>query len=161
MALIVIQGYYGYGNLGDDLMLYLLLEQLQQSHPDTQFRILLHPDADPSLVETPPGVNAETRVVYSWGERLQTLTGAAMLLFGGGTCLHRLGFCGLYNNLAANLLRVPVIWLGVGADEVGQGKTRWKAKLSLATCSEATWRDAPSQALAAKLSPRFQHSMVS
>lgn len=157
---LAVQGYYGYGNLGDDLMLYLLLEQVRRRGWVESVRVLYKPDADPGRIAVPHGLPVELTPVGSWRERFAALRGAEVVVFGGGTCLHRFGFCGLYTNLLAKLLRKKVVWLGVGADEVGGGMTRFKARLAVASCDAITVRDEPSAEIVRKLRPHVRRLEV-
>lgn len=156
-----LTGYYGFGNLGDDLMLAVLARGLARLDADARVAVLCPPGSRPERV---PGeaVMGPRRVIASDGlkARLAALRGVDALVFGGGTCLHRFGFCDLHGSLAARALGRPVRWVGVGAEDPGGGVRRWKARLALALCGGAGFRDAGSLERVRGVAPGFERGRV-
>lgn len=82
MARILISGYYGFDNLGDELLLTALLRQLRKVAPDSQMTVL---SAQPRVTEARHQVEAVHR--ESFREVLGALARCDLLLSGGGSLL--------------------------------------------------------------------------
>lgn len=82
MANILISGYYGFGNLGDELLLTALLRALRQTAPESRITVL---SAAPRATEAWHQVEAAPRD-RPWAV-LQALRRCDLLLSGGGSLL--------------------------------------------------------------------------
>ena len=141
-----IQGYYGVGNLGDDLMLYLLQEQIMAFDEHASFTVIHSFRGEPARIISPPGANT-TAIPNSAARRVwQELKRSDVVLFGGGTCFHNHGTCGVRVNVAARALGKPVYWVGIGADRIDDRRARLIARVSLRSCTAITVRDPESAA---------------
>src|SRR5581483_10345032 len=113
---IVISGYYGFGNLGDELILSALLRELKKLSPGSDVVVLSH---DPERTQREHKVRAVSR--WNLFAVARALVGADLLISGGGgllqdksgiqTPLYYLGVI-----LIAKLLGKPVVawWQGMG-----------------------------------------------
>jgi polysaccharide pyruvyl transferase WcaK-like protein len=141
-----IQGYYGVGNLGDDLMLYLLQEQIMALDERASFTVIHSFRGQPDRIVSPPGANT-TAVANSAARRVwHELKRSDVVLFGGGTCFHDHGTCGVRVNVIARALGKPVYWVGIGADRINDRRARLIARVSLRACTAVTVRDRESAA---------------
>lgn len=149
-----LTGWFGYGNLGDELMLRVFVEGLKRF--DAEAEVMLMVWRDPPTLWLPP----ETSVrIVSARDRLSVARGLAWadnFLWVGGTCLHRYGFATYDYGLFARLVGTRLYWIGIGADEVGSGLPRAKAQLALATVNGVTFRDSGSQKFAREVWPRVR-----
>lgn len=82
MARVLISGYYGFGNLGDELLLTALLRELRQLAPDSQAAVL---SADPRATEARHQVEAVARDRPD--QVLRAVGRCDLLLSGGGSLL--------------------------------------------------------------------------
>lgn len=154
---ILLSGYYGCGNLGDDLLLTVSVEELRAILPGAQFFLRDHGGALPNLGPDviPTGVDAilddEKRgrlhrlANFTW--RIGgLLRHCRWLIFGGGTVFHDSGgtaslalqwlICHL-----ARLLRVRVAALGVGIGDLQTATGRWLLRGIIARCDLFLVRD--------------------
>jgi polysaccharide pyruvyl transferase CsaB len=145
-AHVVLSGYYGFNNLGDDLILQVLVQTLQ-AHGCTVTVL----SQDPALSEAQwPGVQAISRThlpgilkalrhadafVSGGGGLFQDITGPASPLYYGGLI-----------HLAA-LHRVPVIFWGQGVGPLSHPLARWLTATALKRCAAVTVRDEASARL--------------
>jgi polysaccharide pyruvyl transferase WcaK-like protein len=142
------QGYYGLGNLGDEVMLYGLLHALSEVIPGLEVRVLMAPGGSADELLLPPGIDVEPVTIHGIRDVLAALRGAEALVWGGGTCLHGRGACGLKRNLLARLLGKRVVWVGVGVEEVERWGAMLRGRLSLAAAHGVAFRDSVSSSLA-------------
>lgn len=119
---VVVSGYYGFDNLGDEAVLYSLLAALREYCPGVRPVVLSHaPERTAALY----GVRAVNR--WRPGEIYRTVAGADLLISGGGSLLqdvtglksllYYLGVIGL-----ARFLRRPVVFYAQG---IGPVRSRW------------------------------------
>jgi polysaccharide pyruvyl transferase WcaK-like protein len=136
-----IQGYYGVGNLGDDLMLYLLQEQIMTFDPEATFSVIHSFRGESGRIVSPSGARGSAVSNAKLIQVVREIIRSDIVLFGGGTCLHNHGTCGLRVNMIARALRKPVYWVGIGADRIDRPRSRRAARLSLNSCSGIAVRD--------------------
>jgi polysaccharide pyruvyl transferase CsaB len=148
---VLLCGYYGEHNLGDDALLEVLLRQLPQgwtplvtAHDQAQVRQRFQ--AGWPALETVDRRN--TRTV------LAALSGCRALVFGGGSLLQDatsfrslLYYAALI--LAARSRGLPVLLWGQGLGPLHRRRSRALARLLLRLVSGISWRDAASARLAA------------
>ncbi|MCG0277423.1 MAG: polysaccharide pyruvyl transferase CsaB [Thermanaeromonas sp.] len=80
MAKVVISGYYGFGNLGDEAILYSMVQSLKNLDPGLEIVVLSH---DPAGTEKILPVKAVDR--WRLPEVVRTLRRADLLISGGGS----------------------------------------------------------------------------
>ena len=85
MAKIVLSGYYGFNNTGDEAILYTMLRTLLEIDPELEITVL---SADPTQTEKQYGA-AGVKVVNRWSifEVVGALARCDLLLSGGGSLL--------------------------------------------------------------------------
>lgn len=146
-------GYYGVGNLGDDLMLHALVRYVERMDPGAEIVIFLARAGTPERLHVPTArpvrVCTSRALRTTWAE----LRVCDVLVFGGGTCLHDHGFCGLRLNVLAALAGTPAYWIGIGAEGVHGLKPCLYATVSLALAHGVTVRDARSARHVRALAP--------
>ncbi len=148
----LLSGYYGYGNLGDEALLEVIVERLRARWPDCAVEVL---SGDPAGTAAAYGVEATARMDV--GRVRTAIERADVVLSGGG---------GLLQNVTS--LRSLVYYSGVIRSAVGAGKPAmvfaqsvgpldfWGRALVRNFCkglAAATVRDERSRALLASLLP--------
>lgn len=133
MSRVFLYGYYGCGNVGDDLLLAVLLEKLLESDTNVRVKCLLapwqSPDSRVTFLELEKILADRSRsgparlgsfLIQIWN----ALCGVRILIFGGGTLFHATG--GSPTNLLilaavvllARLRGTKVAVIGVGVAEI-------------------------------------------
>ncbi|SHJ28134.1 polysaccharide pyruvyl transferase CsaB [Desulfofundulus thermosubterraneus] len=97
---VAISGYYGFDNLGDEAVLYSLLEALREAYPTVRPVVLSHAPERTSVLY---GVEAVNR--WRVGEVYRALTRADLLLSGGGSLLQDV------TGLKSLVYYLGVVWL--------------------------------------------------
>lgn len=82
MADIIISGYHGFANSGDEALLFAILSTLRKYKPDLKVTVL---SKTPEETAREYGVNSIFR--YNFPKILKEMKNAKMLLFGGGSLL--------------------------------------------------------------------------
>ena len=154
---VLLSGYYGCGNLGDDLLLTVAVERLRPILPDARFLLRDHgvnlPQLGPDVV--PTGVDAILddrsysrvyRLALFTRRMLALLRQCRWLIYGGGTVFHRSGglasltlqwlICRL-----ARFLGVRVAALGIGVNDLTSGAGRWLLRDIIRCCELFLVRD--------------------
>jgi len=138
---IVISGYYGFGNLGDELILSALLRELKKLSPGSDVVVLSH---DPERTQREHKVRAVSR--WNLFAVARALVGADLLISGGGgllqdksgiqTPLYYLGVI-----LIAKLLGKPVVAWGQGMGPLQHGLNQFLCRRILGLASLIMVRD--------------------
>jgi len=145
---IVVGGYYGYGNLGDELILKQIIASLTSQEPDLEIVVL---SGDPAETRKTHSVKALKR--WNFLRVFWALSGARLFVLGGGGLLQdKTSFYSLVFYLTwvgmARILRCPVFLYAVGVETV---KRKWGRKLVrwvlLSTNVVISVRDTPSKSL--------------
>ncbi|MCK8824091.1 polysaccharide pyruvyl transferase CsaB [Fuchsiella alkaliacetigena] len=82
MKEVVLLGYYGFDNLGDEAILAAIISSLQHSYPNLKITVL---SATPKKTKQTYGVRAVDR--FSFKQVIKTFRKADLLLLGGGSLL--------------------------------------------------------------------------
>ncbi|MBO8142322.1 MAG: polysaccharide pyruvyl transferase CsaB [Firmicutes bacterium] len=148
---VVIAGYYGFGNAGDEAVLAAMVADLRRECPSVRPVVL---SADPRRTARALQVEAVPRLSLAAFRR--ALKGAALFISGGGTLLQDAtgwGSVPYYGGqmLAARRLGVPVLAYAQGIGPLRQSWSRRLAARALAGAAMVTVRDAASLALAREL----------
>ncbi len=125
---VLILGYYGFGNVGDEAVLAAILRELATLWPGARFIVL---SGDPQATIEEHGVESIFR--YDVRAVSAALRTSQLLICGGGTLLQDVTSSrSLYYYLAmllwARLYRLPVIIYGQG---IGPLRHRWNQRLAL------------------------------
>jgi polysaccharide pyruvyl transferase CsaB len=130
---IVVAGYYGFGNLGDELILSVLARQLKNTYFRPEIVVL---SSRPSHTRYYHG----TRAVWRWNpfSVLTQIFRADLLVLGGGGLLQdKTSFRSLlyYIGLALTgvILRKPVFLYSIGVETVQRPLSKWLLKKALSS----------------------------
>lgn len=148
---IVISGYYGFDNAGDEAILAGTLGALRNRLPACELTVL---SADPPATRTLHGVRAVDR--WHWPTIWQEVGGAGLLLQGGGGLLQDatsakspLYYLGVL--AAARMRRTPYIIYAQGVGPLSGRSARWLTGRLFSRAAAVTVRDQASAALLAEL----------
>ncbi|MGZ4032372.1 MAG: polysaccharide pyruvyl transferase CsaB [Tumebacillaceae bacterium] len=120
MPRILISGYYGFDNLGDDTVLYGIMSSIRNRHPDAELVVLSnHPERTEALF----GIQAFNR--WNFGVIVRELKRCDMLVMGGGSLLQDVtgGRSILYYLGIARLaqfLKKPIVFYGQGIGPISK-----------------------------------------
>jgi polysaccharide pyruvyl transferase CsaB len=151
---IVVSGYYGFGNIGDEALLAGLLTGMREAAPEVSPVVL---SADPTATTAVHGVEAVNRSSLSLVWR--ALHNSQGLLSGGGSLLQDVtSRRSIYYYLSvmalAQLLRRPYCLYGQGIGPIGRPAAQWATRLVLQG-SRGVWvRDRASLTLVRELGAR-------
>jgi polysaccharide pyruvyl transferase CsaB len=145
--LVLVSGYYGFGNLGDEAILEELTNELKKLVLPTQIFVLSN---DPEQTRRAFGVEAVNR--WELGEFLSLLPQTQLFISGGGglfqdaTGIKSTAFYGGQISLAKMFGRKICVY-AQGVGPLSSGAAKLLARLSLSQASFATVRDKDSQKL--------------
>lgn len=136
---VFISGYYGWGNTGDDAMLYVLLQELPKSYPETNFAVLSHVP-----VVIPASVKDKVRFVRpAVIPALREIIKSQIFIIGGGTHIHDYGR-DIRNIKILSRLLIIVTFAKISGNKVyligngvGPVATKWGKALTRAICHMA------------------------
>lgn len=166
MRRILIAGYYGYGNAGDEAILAGMLADLRSLRPDLEIAVA---SGDPAGTERDHGVRALDR--EDLAAVAEAVRGSDLVILGGGGLFQDYwdvpfenvftprsgglpfyaGFC-----LLAALLDRPAMLYAVGVGPLKTEEGRRLTRTAFDLCQGATVRDAESLALLAELPARAE-----
>ena len=148
---ILLSGYYGFNNAGDEAVLAALVQLLRRNLSDIEIVAL---SAAPN--ETAERLNI--RGIDRWNGAVlkKELDRAALFCSGGGSLLQdvtsvRSVYFYTSQIMQARRHNVPAIVLAQGLGPLKTAPGRWLVKKALKQCRFLSWRDADSCALAGKL----------
>ncbi len=148
---LVISGYYGYGNTGDEAILAALTDELHRRYPAAQLTVL---SADPKATARQYGVEATPR--WSLPAIWRALRSADLLISGGGGLIQdatsRLS--PLYYLAILRLARLagtPYMIFAQGLGPLRHWFTRWATARCFRRAAAITVRDEPSAQLLSQL----------
>lgn len=146
---VVISGYYGFDNLGDELILHVLIEQLKKRNLDI---IVL--SNNPAKTEQQYRVKAISRT--SPIQIIQTMSQSHLFISGGGGLfqdatgpMSTVYYGGLI--ALARFLELPVCFLGQGLGPLNRSFSKTVTQKALSYCSMITVRDEASANLVEEL----------
>lgn len=133
---ILIGGYYGFGNLGDEALLLALLNKLRGCLPDARPVVL---SQDPTRTTSEYVVEAIDR--WSFSKIWQELKGTELFIFGGGGLLQdvtslRSALYYLWLIRMAQMRGVPVFLLGQG---IGPLRSRFLQRMTARRLKQAEY----------------------
>ena len=140
----MVGGYYGLGNIGDEMMCRCIVEWIWEIDPEGSVGVLMAKGGKASRLWIPDEVIVHPFPEGGVGACRRLMSAVDVYIVGGGTCFHRFGVAGFYQNLTARLLGIEVLWIGIGADHLGSLKNRFKGLLTLSCAKAITVRDVES-----------------
>jgi len=148
---VVISGYYGFGNAGDEAILEAILSDLRSVRPKIRAVVL---SGDPPATAARFGVEAVPR--WNLPAVVRALRGAALFISGGGSLLQDVtgwGSVPYYAGLIylARLMGVPVFVYAQGLGPLRRRPLQALARWALNAAAEVTLRDRLSYQLARRL----------
>ena len=148
---IILSGYYGFDNAGDEAVLAALCQILRARLPEAQLVVL---SAKPEQT----AAALDVRAVNRWDKAAlrAELQDAALFCSGGGSLLQdvtSVRSVWYYTSLLrlAQKQGVPTIVLAQGLGPLRTGLGRWLTRQALSRCHLLSWRDAASLRLAAEI----------
>ena len=155
---VLLCGYYGEDNLGDDALLQVLLQEL----PPQVRPLITARDADAVRQLAPDALLVDRRSLRSV---IASIGRVRAVIFGGGSLLQdstsmRSLVYYLVLILVARLRgRVVLLW-GQGLGPLKRPISRWMVRVVLPLCSAASWRDQRSHDLAQRLAPALSMQLA-
>ncbi len=148
---IVLCGYYGFGNLGDDAILAAAISRIRKEYPDKPLTVICH---SPKKTSIKFGVRTVSREnVLRCAKEIKK---AQLLIFGGGSVLQNsssmrslIYYTSLIRYAARHGVKVRLLSNGLGPIDGKRAKKHTARALSL--CSSLSFRDKSSAALARSL----------
>ncbi|HOB30276.1 MAG TPA: polysaccharide pyruvyl transferase CsaB [Bacillota bacterium] len=145
MGNVLLSGYYGFGNIGDEAILTSTINALRKARPDLNLIVLSqHPD------ETSHTYNVESYHRMSITEVTKAMKKSDLVIFGGGSLLQdATSFRSLLYYLSiinlAHIYKKPVIVYANGIGPIRSRLGRVLTKRALETVEAITVRDAESR----------------
>ena len=145
MGNVLLSGYYGFGNIGDEAILTSTINALRKARPDLNLIVLSqHPD------ETSHTYNVESYHRMSITEVTTAMKKSDLVIFGGGSLLQdATSFRSLLYYLSiinlAHIYKKPVIVYANGIGPIRSRLGRVLTKRALETVEAITVRDAESR----------------
>jgi polysaccharide pyruvyl transferase CsaB len=151
----VVSGYYGFNNLGDELILNVLCDGLKEMGYDI---IVL--SANPEETAKTYGVRAIHRT--KWNDILDAFDDADVFISGGGGLFQDVtgpGSVLYYGGLIhlARMFNLPVVIWGQGVGPLQNTWARWLTKLAFSRCASVQVRDERSASLLSNLKVKNVH----
>ncbi|MBO5057595.1 MAG: polysaccharide pyruvyl transferase family protein [Lachnospiraceae bacterium] len=157
---ILLTGYVGNNNLGDDLMMMETVRFLQEEYPEAQVSILIRYQGCKTKMRQNYGENLRIinlhpfRIgkIKEWIYGNFIVTHYDLVLWVGGTCFADIGGNGLYSYFKHNIKRrIPYGYLGVGIDYFEDREKRKQAAELFAGSLLTVFRDETSLRQAERL----------
>lgn len=145
MGKVLLSGYYGFGNTGDEAILASTVQSLREKQPDLEIAVLSANPADTSATYSVESYERMSlRGVYS------AISGADLVVFGGGSLLQDdTSFRSLLYYLsvifASRALGKPVVVYANGIGPIRSGAGRLLTRLALGLVRRMTVRDPESE----------------
>ena len=148
---IVLCGYYGFDNLGDDALLACAIKKLKRKYPESSVTVIAH---NPRRIEAKLGIRAIRREnIFAV---LRLIQRADKLILGGGSILQNSSsmrslrfYCALIRFAHRNGVEVELMANGLGPLKGKRAKKLAARALSL--CASLSFRDGESAKLAKEL----------
>ena len=155
---LLLCGYYGENNLGDDALLQVLLQQIPAG-----FTLLITANDREALRALAPRAGNVSR--RSLGSVLGAVGRADALILGGGSLLQdstsmRSLIYYLLLIVTARLQRRPILLWGQGLGPLNRPISRWLVRQVLPLCTAASWRDQSSLDRSRRWAPRLPAQMA-
>lgn len=155
---LLLCGYYGENNLGDDALLLVLLQQIPAG-----FSLLITANDQEALRALAPMADGVAR--RSLGSVLAAVGRADALILGGGSLLQdstslRSLIYYLLLIVTARIQRRPILLWGQGLGPLNRPTSRWLVRQVLPLCTASSWRDRSSLERSRRWAPRLPAQMA-
>ena len=155
---LLLCGYYGENNLGDDALLLVLLQQIPAG-----FSLLITANDQEALRALAPMADGVAR--RSLGSVLAAVGRADALILGGGSLLQdstslRSLIYYLLLIVTARIQRRPILLWAQGLGPLNRPTSRWLVRQVLPLCTAASWRDRSSLERSRRWAPRLPAQMA-
>lgn len=144
---LTIMGYYGSANFGDDLMLYVFIEELLNNCPDIEIDIYKN-GRNKAPIFTPDNPRVTVMdITYKnpyekYTKMISYFRSRDVLLWGGGTCFTQEDALGYFDKfLRAKLLGCKIGYISVGIGNLKDLSRKIKTGLILRLSDIVTFRD--------------------
>ncbi|WP_221567001.1 polysaccharide pyruvyl transferase CsaB [Alkalihalobacillus sp. TS-13] len=157
---LVISGYYGFNNIGDEAILASMIQSLRENQSDIEIVVLSN---NPELTKSTYGVEAVNR--WNLKDIINALKDSDGLISGGGSLLQdQTGWKSVpyYSGIMylAKLLKKPVYMYAQGVGPVDRLLNKWIVKIVLNKINRITVRDEDSKKLLESLNVKQNISIV-
>lgn len=156
---VTLMGYYGAGNFGDDLMLYILCEELLAQHPGLQIDVFINGrNKFPTFIPESERVKViDFQYSGSWNKMstlVKYMRSRDAFIWGGGTCFTDKDAIGYFDKFTrARLLGCKIAYVGVGVGKLTRLQRIIKTRILLGIASTVTLRDETSYTRALEMLP--------
>ncbi|GIP63606.1 polysaccharide pyruvyl transferase CsaB [Virgibacillus pantothenticus] len=157
---IVLSGYYGFDNVGDEAILFAIIEQLRMIDPQVEINVLSN---NPEKTKKTYHVNAVHRRKF-W-QVIEALKNTDGLISGGGSLLQdKTGMLTIpyYAGIIkmAKFFRKPVFVYAQGMGPIKSALNKWIVKHALNQVEQITVRDKASRQLLSEIGIKQEISIV-
>lgn len=161
MKRVTISGFYGFHNIGDEAILWTLIEQLRHIAPDVHITVLSH-----NAEETARNFKVDSVPRYSFLQAMNAIRKSDVLISGGGSLLQdRTSKRSIYYYLAILLLgfffRKKVFLISNGIGPIDSKWNRFLVKKALNRAEHTTVRDYDSEQLLLEIGVKPEKISVS
>ncbi len=151
MKRVLLSGYYGFGNLGDEAVLSSIVCLLKKEIPDVKITALSN---DPKQTSAAYGIDSVNR--WKLGQVWRAMRRADIFVFGGGSLLQDVtsskSILYYLSQIAlANFVKCPVFLYAQGIGPINDKNNRKKIAKRLNSCAYITVRDNASASLLERL----------
>lgn len=143
---VVVSGYYGSGNFGDQAMLQRLIDVIGEAGVEHRTTVVSHTPFTSVGGHPVTTVSADSK----W-QRLSAIAQSDALIFGGGELIKDYGNgegpaigLALFDVLVAALFGVPTVIYQVGAEQISSRRSQWYVGRALSCCDAIFTRDSVS-----------------
>ncbi|WP_010094770.1 polysaccharide pyruvyl transferase CsaB [Ornithinibacillus scapharcae] len=157
---VVLSGYYGFDNVGDEAILFSIVQALREVQPDIEITVLSN---NPDHTAKTYDVKAVNR--WKFGEVSATIKASDGLISGGGSLLQdQTGMKSIpyYTGIMriARWHKKPVFIYAQGMGPINRGISKWFVRSTLNKVSGITVRDVDSQKLLQGIGVKLPISIV-
>ncbi|SDE77899.1 polysaccharide pyruvyl transferase family protein [Cellulophaga baltica] len=144
---ITLVGYYGYDNLGDDIMLDCILKEIANQIPNIKVEIICKNSENLSSIlskyEYVNHIEFKSKNKFqNFKIYIKSIRNSDITIWGGGTCFSDEDGIGNFKYFIFNiLLNKPFAYLGIGIGNLNKVRSKIKTKILFKTMLFATIRD--------------------
>ncbi|WP_420320944.1 polysaccharide pyruvyl transferase family protein [Flagellimonas sp.] len=154
---IVLVGYYGYDNLGDDIMLFSFLQEMLNDFPKVEISVLSKYSKNlERMCESFDNVKLkcfkQNSPIFNLILYLKAIFTSKMVIWGGGTCFSEEDGIGNYKYFTINrFLKKKYAYLAIGLGNLNKKNSLTKTRVLLENADFVSFRDKTSYVFAKSL----------